>query len=202
MGFKLALSGIVNSNEYDENIPFAINRVRDYLSTYSDGPVEYEITQTDHGIGASWETVTLEILSLAATGFFGIPALHKKIKDSIAGWKNIKKDVDSFIGWLRRKEEVVSYSREVAFLDALQQIEATANVSELEVEGLLEIPGKNSDIETRFESTLLYYYLFIFREEDERLFVLLYNSKLQLLSFKVVGLDYRFLENPIVDLTP
>lgn len=202
MGFKLALSGIVNPNEYDENIPFAINRVRDYLSTYSDGPVEYEITETDHGIGTSWETVTLEILSLATTGFFGIPALHKKIKDSIAGWKNIKKDVDSFIGWLRRKEEVVSYSREVAFLDALQQVEATANISELELENLLEIPGKNSDIETCFETTLLYYYLIIFREEDERLFVLLYNSKRQLLSFKVVGLDYRFLDAPVVDLTP
>src|ERR1044072_1156557 len=194
--FKIVLSSVIDPSSYDGEESGAIKRVKEILAEYPEGTIEFRLTEIDHGIGAGWETITLEILSIATTIFFGAPALHKKIKDSIAGWKNIKKDVDSFVSWLKKKKEhVASYSKEVAFLEALEKLEPKTEVQELEFYGLVEIPGKNSATETTFETTGLYYYLFLFKEDDERLFILLYDSQLRLRLMYCAGLDYRFLDD-------
>jgi hypothetical protein len=193
--FKVVLSSVVDPTSYDGEETGAFKRVEGILAQYPDGTIDFRLTETDHGIGAGWETITLEILSIATTIFFGLPALHKKIKDSIAGWKNIKKDVDSLVSWLKKKKEyIASYSKEVAFFEALEQLEPKTEVQELEFYGLIEIPGKNTATETTFETTGLYYYLFLFKEDNERLFVLLYDSQLRLRMIYEAGLDYRFLD--------
>ncbi len=165
----------------------AVSRVRSELDKYPDAPLTHEVTNSDHGIGASWQTVVIELTGV----FFGIPAFHKKFKDTVAGWKDIKKDFDKFAAWLKQRERVYFYSKEVVFLDALERLETITDVSELGLYGFTEIVGKSSSREANFDNTATVYYLFLFKDGREALYFMLYDSKRNLITEQALTLDDR-----------
>ena len=186
--------------DWPEQTPIIIKRLKTHFQAYPEGKIEYHIEETDHGIGADWPTITLEVLGIAGGVFFGIPALHRKIRETITEWKQIKKTVDSFLEWLGRKERILSYSIEKAFLDALEHLESKTDILELELLEAIEIPGKSSSMDYSFKTSQLLYYLFIFREQDERIFILLFNSQLKMLFCKSASLDPRYADKQQLDL--
>ena len=66
-----------------------------------------------------------------------------------------------------------------------------------------EFFGKTDGTERNFDNCGLIYSLFIFKENDERLFLLLYNSKRELKVYQSLGLDPRYcdeFEESLVDI--
>ena len=192
LSIKLVFSAITDTTDDPDNL-HASERISALLQKYPEGKVEYTASDTEHGIGAGWQTITLEVLSTASTVFLGVPMLRKKVKEAVEGWKDIKADIDRFLKWLNSHERIASYSVEVAFLEALQHLDRTGQVTvaELELFDLTVIPGKTSAESAEFDNTDLFYYLFVFRENQDRAYILLYNSELALLSLKAISLDTR-----------
>ena len=83
LSIKLVLSAITDTPD-DPGDPQASQRVSMLLQEYPEG-VEYSISDSEHGIGAGWQTITLEVLSIASGVFFGVPALRKKVKEALEG---------------------------------------------------------------------------------------------------------------------
>ena len=178
--------------DWPEQTPIVIKRLQELLCSYPGGEVEYRIKETNHGIGADWPTITLELLGIASVLFFAIPALHKKIRETLTEWKTIKKELDSFCEWLIGKEPVFSYSIEKAFLDALGHLESKTNILELELIEAIQIPGKSGAPVPGFETSPRLYYLFLFREDNEHAYVLLLDSESKMVVYKSLGLDPRY----------
>jgi len=89
--------------DWPEQTPIIIKEVAEHLSNYPEGKIEYKTKETDHGIGADWPTITFEIISIAGLVFFGIPALHKKIRETLSEWKKIKQNFDKLVDWIQKK---------------------------------------------------------------------------------------------------
>lgn len=195
MSFRVVVSAMLDETD-DPDDPQAIERLTRKFADYGPDRLEYRLREADHGLGASWTTVVIEVFSIGSAVFFGIPALRKKFKDSIAGWKEIKKGLDKFLDWLRGHEHVVSYSKELAFLKAISGLEEVTEISEVELFGFLEIPGKSGGPDPDFESAELVYYLFLFRDNDELLYMVMYDSGLNLVLSRVLQLDPRYFLPP------
>jgi hypothetical protein len=178
--------------DWHEQTPIIKKELNEYLSSYSEGKIEYNILETDHGIGADFPTITLEIIKIAGLILLGIPELHKNIRESFSEWKTIKQEVEKLFNWLGKKGSIATYSIEYAFLKALDHLEAKTKILDLELIEAKEIMGKSGSIKVSFETTELVYYLFIFKEDSERCFLVLIDSRLKIILSGVVGLDPRY----------
>ena len=166
----------------------------EHLNNYEAEKLEFTVERTNHGVGFDAITATVTI-----TGFllFGIPAAHKKIRESLAEWKIIYSNAHKVIEYLNRKQPVEAYSQEIAFLEALAYLECKANVQELEVLEVTQLAGvKGKNVADDFAGALILYYVFMFRDEGERLIILVYDSKLNRVDQKALSLDPRF---PLAD---
>lgn len=181
--------------DWPEQTPIIINELKELISNYSEGQVEYTIEETDHGISADFPTVFLEIIKIGGWLLFAIPALHKKIRETISEWKEVKKAINNFIKWLKSEKRIISYSIEVAFLEALEYLEKKENIEILNLEMIevREISGKSGSKESGFKTSPLLYYLFIFRENDEKAHIVLFDSMLRMILYHSLNLDLRVL---------
>lgn len=179
--------------DWHEQTPLIRKELHGILSNYPFGKVEYKIEETDHGIGADLPTILLEIIGIGSTLFFGVPALHKKIRETIGEWKKIWEEVKNFIKWINKKQPIISYSKEIAFLKALEFLETKVGdkILEIELYGLVEISGKSGKIEKKFETSPLLYHLFLFKYEEEYIYLVASNSLLEIVVDKKLTLDIR-----------
>ena len=194
----VVITGYGSGRPEDENEPHnTIERLKASIGTYPYGAVEYRVKETDHGVGADFPTVTVDVLVLGAATikavsvFLDVPAARKRVRDALSGWKDIKSDVDRFFGWFKKAEgdRIYAYSKEVAFLEALGRLEPKTQILELETLAAVEIAGStNGEPEAGFESSNRMYYLFAFRGWDYA-YVLLYNARLELLMEKTLPLS-------------
>jgi len=157
------------------------------ISSYKKN-IEFNLKESEHGIGADYPTIIIEIIGLGSIIFFSIPKLHKKIRDSIDEWKIIWHELSKFIMWLKKKEKIISYSKEIAFLKSLALLDKKTNILDLELVSYLEIPGKSSHINPVFSNTTYINYLFVFKN-DNYMFLLIYDSKLKLRLKKILKID-------------
>lgn len=195
MGFKVVLNPYKDPAEgldWDEQTPLLKKEIAAQLSNYHDGKIDFSLAESVQGLGVDMPTLVLEVLAVGSTLFFGIPALHKKIREALEEWKIIKERVDKFFSWLNRSDEIVSYSIEVAFLKALDHLQPRTEVSELTTIEVREILGKSDSLKPEFSNTPLVYYLFIFREADEQLHIVIMDCHLRLHVDKTLSLDPRF----------
>ncbi|MCH8126733.1 hypothetical protein IIC38_12320 [candidate division KSB1 bacterium] len=137
--------------DWNEQTPIVIYKFKEKLLSYPNGEINIKFYETDHGIGASFPTILLEIIGIASTLFFGIPTLHKKIRESLVEWKKIKEESDKFVEWLGNIIPIRSYSIEKVFLDALSHLESKANILDLKLLEVKEFFGKTSSIKPSFE---------------------------------------------------
>lgn len=180
--------------DWPEQTPEILDRIAEKLSSYPDGPVQYEANETNHGIGADWPTIVLEIFKWGAGLAFSIPATHKLIRNSISEWKLILQHLRKFLVWAQGTVDPVSYSIEVAFLEALEILEAETNPHDLEFLNSFSIPGKPAFLPASFDTSLLNYYGFVFREESsEKAYLVVLTSQLEQVVFETFKLDHRFL---------
>ena len=175
--------------DWDEQTPLHCERVSKGITDHFSNDLQFNLHETDHGIGADWPTITLELIGTATGLFFGIPALHKKFREAISEWKQIKNKLVKFISWIEKNEPVYSYSIEVAFYDAINYLSDLENVDELELTDIKEILGKSGTIEVTFESAPIAYYFFVFTDNAEWLHIFLYDSKMRRHFYKKVPLD-------------
>jgi hypothetical protein len=177
--------------DWPEQAVDATRKITEVLLSYPDGKVDFSISEGDHGIGADMPVLVLEILGIGTTLFFGIPALHKKIRETIQEWKKIVCNVERLLKWIGRGVAITSYSIEVAFYKSLTEIEQLTDVSNLTLIEAVEFKGKSDSVIEGFEYSPFAYYWFVFREGDERLFLILMDSRLKLHLRKVLPLDIR-----------
>ena len=181
MGFKIALSPFkdpADGSDWDEQSKLIENRLTQILKSFSP-EVRFSLRSGTQGIGADFPVLILEVLTLGSAAFFGIPKLHKKIKETLQGWKEIWADTEKFLNWLKKKEPITRYSVEVAFLMCLSMLCDKTDVNELELVEAKTLLGASGFISPSFENTEMAYYLFILREGDTRLFVHCIDERLK-----------------------
>jgi hypothetical protein len=166
--------------DWPEQVPQALAELKEAATSCPAGEVSYRSEETDHGLGLDWPTLTVDVLKVGALVVFGIPILHKKVRDTVAGWREIKATVDKAVGWLARKHPVLSYSMGKAYLEALAHLDAETDVLELELLTAVEVAGPTNHASRSFETSEVCHYLFAFRQGDERIFLVVYDSKLKL----------------------
>ena len=102
MGFKLILSPFRDSAEgpdWDEQAKTIEKRLSTELNGFSP-EIRFSLRNGTEGVGADFPNIVIDILALGSAAFLGIPKLHKKIKETIKGWREIWSDVQKFIYWL------------------------------------------------------------------------------------------------------
>ncbi len=166
--------------DWPEQVPQLLADLEATLSSGPAGEVSYRVEETDHGLGVDWPTLTLELVKVGALVIFGIPILNKKVRDAIAGWREIKATVDSMLSWLSAKHPIMSYSIGKVYLDALEHLDTKTDVLELELVTAIEIPGPTNQMKRSFESSAICYYLLAFIHTDNQLYILVYDSMLKL----------------------
>lgn len=173
MGFKIALSPFkdtADGSDWDEQSKLIENRLTQILKS-AWPEVRFSLHSGIQGTGADFPVLILQVLTLGSAAFFGIPKLHKKIKETLHGWKEIWADTQKFLNWLKKKEPITRYSIEVAFLMCLSMLSGKTDVNGLELVEAKTFLGASGFISPSFENTEMAYYLFILREDDRRLFV-------------------------------
>lgn len=181
MNLKFLLNEYSDPNDgrdWDEQEPQIIECIRKSVETFPGGGVEYEIEELDIGTGADWPMILLTVLSLAGGGFFGIPSVHKKIRESIAEWRLIWTKLDHLSKWLKDRHLIMAYPVDMMFLDALHSLDQIAEADDAVVLDVAEVPrsaGEDYDPDRPFP-----YHLFTFRV-DETLYVYAYDEKRRLL---------------------
>ena len=180
--------------DWIEQTPQIFESIVERLSAYPNGPVEYLAHETDHGIGADWPTIVIEIVKWGAGLAFSVPATHKLIRTTISEWKVILANLRKLLQWFSGDLSPISYSIEVAFLEALERLESETDPNDLEFLSCFSIPGKPGRVPAAFNTSLLVYYGFVFREgSSEKAFLLVYTSQLKEALFEVFELDHRLL---------
>ena len=174
---------------WEEQTPLHHERISKAITDHFSNHLQFKLHETDHGIGADWPTLTLELIGTATGLFFGIPALHKKIREAISEWRQIKNEISKFISWIKRNEPVVSYSIEVAFYDAIDYLSALEDVDNFELADIKEFAGKSGSMKAQFESALIAYYFLAFADDAGWLHIFLYDSRLERHFYKKVPLD-------------
>lgn len=195
MGFKLALnlfSDPVQGMDWDRQAAQASAEVSRTLRSYPDDTLEFLIREGNHGIGADAPVLILEILGIASLAFFGIPAFHKKIRETIEEWKRIATTARKVVSWISSRFPVISHSIEVAFYHLLLELDRDIPVGELSLMHATEILGKADAPAPSFDSAPMVYYLFVFRHADEWLHLIVLDCHLRIHVQKVLPLDPRF----------
>ncbi len=193
MGFKIVLAPFKDpavGGDWDEQS----KGIHDHLSALiKDYPadVEFKLSTGVEGGGADFPIVILEIVALGSAAFFGIPKAYQKMKDTIKGWREIWSDMERFLNWLKKKERVSRYSIEVAFLSCLAGLSGRTQVDQLELIEAHEFLGSSGYVSSSFENTEVIYYLFIFRENSEKLYITCCDERLQ------VHVDKMLILNPL-----
>ena len=175
--------------DWEEQTPLIRERIAKSIKEIVSEDLKFKIHETDHGIGADWPTITLELIGTATGLFFGIPALHKKIREALSEWKLIKDKLGKLIYWIENHEPVASYSIEVAFYDALGYLAKSEDVDNLILVEAKEYVGKTGSTDPTFESALLVYYFLALADNANWLHVFLYDSRLELHFYRKLPLD-------------
>jgi len=175
--------------DWEEQTPLHHDRISKGITDRFSNNLQFKLHETDHGIGADFPTITLELIGTATGLFFGIPALHKKIREAISEWRQIKDEISKFISWIKKNEPVASYSIEVAFYEAINYLSTFEDVDNFELTDVKEFVGKTGNIKARFESALIAYYFLAFADDAEWLHIFLYDSRLKRHFYKKVPLD-------------
>ena len=195
MALKLALNPFRDPAEgidWEEQARLARQELTDVIRDFPEGQVACVVTEGDHGIGAGEPRIILEIVGIASLVFFGIPAAHKKIREAIEEWRRIAIDVRKVVDWIAARFPVTAHSIEVAFYLVLQDLESDVAVDDLVLIEASLVWYKADAIEVTFETAPGAYYLFVFREGDERLHLVVVDSHLRIHIRKSLPLDPRF----------
>ncbi len=195
MGLKLALNPFRDPAygvDWDEQAVKAKAELSAALAAYQETNLTFEIQEGDHGIGASDPRLILDILGLASLVFFGIPALHKKLRETIEEWKRIATELRKVVDWVAARLPITSHSMEFAFYETLLSLEKDVIVEDLILIQATEFLGLAESVNPDFNTVPLIYYLFIFQEGYERLHFIIIDSFLQVQVHKSVPLDLRF----------
>ena len=126
--------------------------------------LDLETSDGDIGAGADYPVVILRILEIGGLILLGVPAVHKKIRETLGEWRKIKENVDKFIAWLSPQRRVYAYSIEIALLTALEHLSRTVSVEELKLVRADEIFGVSGYAEPSFENSEVVYFEFHFLE--------------------------------------
>jgi len=175
--------------DWDEQAPLHLDRILSDIDKQFSKDFKVKLKETDHGIGADWPTITLELIGTATGLFFGIPVLHKKFRETLAEWRIILNEIGKFVFWINKNESVVSYSVELAFYDAINFLSKSENIDNFELSAVNEFIGKSGNIKDTFESAPVIYYFFAFTRNSEWLHLFLYDSRLERHFYKKVPLD-------------
>jgi hypothetical protein len=179
--------------DWPEQATKAMERLTDAFLSYPDGKVHFSLREGEHGIGFDMPVLILEVLGIGTTLFFGIPALHKKIRETIEEWRKIGENVERLLHWVGVRIPVTSHSIEVGFYKSLMELQNLTDINNLKLIQAVEFKGKSDSTIEGFEYSPFAYYWFVFRDDDERLFLILMDSRLKLHVKKVLPLDYRIL---------
>ena len=151
--------------------------------------VEFRLKESEFGAGASWPSIILEVVEIGGFVLIGVPAIHKKVRETLSEWKEIKKSLDKFISWLSNKKKISTKSIEIAYLAALSHLEAKTEVNELELLEAQEIIGHSGFSTPKFENTQTIYYSFKFRKGEEKLYAIINDGYLNIHSDVELYLD-------------
>jgi hypothetical protein len=123
-----------------------VDSLLEKFECYSGGYVPVEVGTRDIGKGADWLVVSVTILSSATSLFFAIPAVHKKVRETLEEWNRIFKEFKRLLDWLSI-EKPVMLPDEYLFLEALSKLDEECEASELVYLGVNRIPTDNPSLQ-------------------------------------------------------
>jgi len=146
-------------------------------------PISFSVKETDHGSGAGWGTLTIELVWTAAGLFFAIPAARKKIKDAAEGWEDILSDLEALLVRLGIVERIVSYSMDHTYLEMLRKLSTSTSITGVRHLSAIEIPGDADPAqEEGLEASSLLYYVFVLSDGVGYMHVIVYDNRLNELN--------------------
>ena len=161
--------------------------IRDQCQVY-ESELSIEASDGDIGAGADYPVVILRILEIGGFVLLGIPAVHKRIRETLGEWRKIKENLDKFMAWLSPQRRVHAYSIEIALLSALEHLSRKVDVEELELVRADEILGVSGYPEPSFENSELVYFEFHFIEPGARRHIIIMDWQLNMLLTHVLPL--------------
>lgn len=131
----MALTFLLNdldtgTDDWEAHKTSALRSLARTLEAFPGGPVEYQAEEDNRGLGADWTVIALTILSLVGSGFFAIPSAHKKIRETLEEWRRVRDSLNVLGKWLAEHHQMLAYPQQILFLDALSEIEKSADVDE------------------------------------------------------------------------
>jgi hypothetical protein len=137
--------GEPNGN-YEQRKCDEIKLIKDRFNKYSTANIAADIDVKNIGKGADWEVISISIPAIATALFFTIPAVHKKIRESIEEWQRISNEFKLLVKWMSFTSPVY-YSEHFLFLTALASFENKVEVSNLIYLGCKTLPEDNPSLQ-------------------------------------------------------
>lgn len=118
----------------------AVIRYHDRLQKYPDREVEGTVSVENIGPGADWYLISVSIASL----FFGIPKVHKLVRESLQEWRRIYDETRSLLSWLA-SDRTIYYPDGHLFLIAVVELSQDPHLSDLTYLHCMRLPNDNPD---------------------------------------------------------
>lgn len=149
--------------EWHEQTPIIMENLHSLFDENND-KYNFKAIESNHGLGADWPTITIQISSLVGT-FILIPELHKLVRESLDEWKTIGEELTSVIAWLATKYPIESYPKELLFFDMLEWLEVEYDIDARNLE-LVDVDEDFPITEKRHGLDIDKSYLFTLKTEN------------------------------------
>jgi len=108
----------VGGEEWEAEVESKLQKIKKDLERELDFDVE--VSSINLGAAADWLVVAITI---ASTGFFLIPATHKRLRETIEEWGRIFNHFKKLRQWLEKKYSVTMHSPGFSLIDAIDRLE-------------------------------------------------------------------------------
>jgi len=119
----------------------AIDRHTRRLREFPNPPIQASVEVRNIGRGADWWVIAVTAASL----YFAIPAIHKRIREDLEEWRKIHAKMQRFAGWVCGSKPAY-YPDTYLFLTALAELVRRTGIKECEYLGALALPLESADL--------------------------------------------------------
>lgn len=128
--------------DWHEQTPLIIDAIKDRIRSYPGCKIDVEILEENYGTAADWPVIKVKVLVVAGVLFFGVPDVHKRIRETYEEWQHIATEVDNIVTTVAGSSEILECSAGVLIFDALKEIHKTTDAADLRFLNLKKIPGE------------------------------------------------------------
>lgn len=126
-------------------LTLALSQIQARAASAPGGALPVELQATNHGLGADWPTLAVTISSVATAALFGIPELHKKLRENATEYRHMRDNLLKLIAWLAGPYDVPQYPVELIYRDAVLHLPTGVKLEATTYMGASEFPLADSE---------------------------------------------------------